>query len=490
MGIPYYFYYLTKKYSNIIVRELPKKINIYAIDFNGIIHPEAAKETNEEQLIINLWNKINNYNDLYKPDKLIICIDGVAPFAKIIQQRKRRYLTFYKNKIDKIVSKWDTNAISPGTTFMNKLDDYITKHNQNKYIYSGSNEAGEGEHKIFKLINDNDNDNDNENENDKVIIINGLDADLIILSLISGKKNIYLMRENNEQLTYVNIDNLKLAIIAELDKKWCIENTTDLIESYCVMCSILGNDFIPHILNLNIKSGGLDKLINITEIAIRTNGPLVENNEINQKTLSEIFNLIAENEDTEIINLINKEIEKKPRDFTLKSQEYGVKNKDPVLNDIYNNSKKWRYYYYKKLFDININSDSMYISNATNDYIKGIYWTYNYYKKFDLDYTWYYPYNYPPTVKDISNYLKVNIIQPIKLKGVFLEPKIQLLLILPIHSIDLVDKSYQKYMTDITLGLKYLYPSEYKIQTLFKNHLWECCPILPMINIEKIIKIK
>ena len=480
MGIPYYFYYLTKKYSNIIVRELPKKINIYAIDFNGIIHPEAANETNEEKLIINLWNKINNYNDLYKPEKLIICIDGVAPFAKIIQQRKRRYLTFYKNKIDKVVSTWDTNAISPGTKFMNKLNNYIIENNKNKYIFSGSNEPGEGEHKIFKMIN--------ENENEKPIIINGLDADLIILSLISGINNIYLMRENKEQITYVNIDNLKLAIIAELESKWCIENTTDLIESYCVMCSILGNDFIPHILNLNIKSGGLDKLINITEIAIRANGPLVENNEINQKTLSEIFNLISENEDAEIIDLINKEIEKKPRDFTLKSQEYGIKNKDTVLMDMYNNSKKWRYYYYKKLFDININSDSS--STASSNYIKGIYWTYNYYKKFDLDYTWYYPYNYPPTAKDISNYLKVNTIEPIKLHGEFLEPKLQLLLILPIHSIELVEKSMQKYMTDTSFGLKYLYPSEYKIQTLFKNHLWECCPILPMINIEKIIKIK
>ena len=482
MGIPYYFYYLTKKYSNIIVRELPKKINIYAIDFNGIIHPEAANETNEDKLIINLWNKINNYNDLYKPDKLLICIDGVAPFAKIIQQRKRRYLTFYRNKIDKIISTWDTNAISPGTNFMNKLNDYIIENNKDKYIFSGSNEAGEGEHKIFKLINDYD------ENNDKTIIINGLDADLIILSLISGKNNIYLMRENKDEITYVNINNLKLAIIAELETKWNIENTKDLIESYCVMCSILGNDFIPHILNLNIKSGGLDKLINITEISIRTNGPLVENNEINQKTLSEIFNLISENEDIEIIDLINKEIEKKPRDFTLKSQEYGIKNKDQVLIDMYNNSKKWRYYYYKKLFDININSDSA--SNASNNYIKGIYWTYNYYKKFDLDYTWYYPYNYPPTVKDISNYLKVNKIQPIKLNGEYLEPKLQLLLILPIHSIDLIDKSMQKYMTDTSYGIKYLYPSEYKIQTLFKNHLWECCPILPMINIEKIIKIK
>jgi 5'-3' exonuclease len=484
MGIPYYFYYLTKKYHNIIVRELPKRINIYAIDFNGIIHPEAAKETNENQLIINLWNKINNYNDLYKPNKLIICIDGVAPFAKIIQQRKRRYLTFYKNTIDKTVSKWDTNAISPGTTFMNNLDDFIIKNNKDKYIFSGSNEAGEGEHKIFKIINDID-----EKENEEPIIINGLDADLIILSLISGKKNIYLMRENKDQITYVNIDNLKLAIISELEPKWHIENTIDLIESYCVMCSILGNDFIPHILNLNIKSGGLDKLINITEIAIRTNGPLVEDNKINQNTLTEIFNLIAENEDIEIIDLVNKEIEKKPRDFTLKSQEYAIKNKDSVLFDMYNNSKKWRYYYYKKLFDININSDSAYISNASNNYIKGIYWTYNYYKKFDLDYNWYYPYNYPPTVKDISNYLKVNIIQPIKLNGTYLQPKIQLLLILPIDSINLIDKSMQKYMTDISFGLKYLYPIEYKIQTLFKNHLWECCPILPMINIDKIIKI-
>jgi len=489
MGIPYYFYYLTKKYNDIIVRELPSKINIYAIDFNGIIHPEAAKETNEEQLIKNLWDKINNYNDLYKPDKLIICIDGVAPFAKIIQQRKRRYLTFYKNIIDKVISKWDTNAISPGTKFMNKLDEFINENNKNKYIFSGSNEEGEGEHKIFKIIDAYETETETEikDDTDRTIVINGLDADLIILSLISGKKNIYLMRENKEQLTYVNIDNLKLAIINELQSKWCIENPIDLIESYCVMCSILGNDFIPHILNLNIKSGGLDKLINISEIAIRANGSLVEDNKINQKTLSEIFNLIAVNEDAEIIDLVNKEIEKKPRDFTLKSQEYAIKNKDVVLHEMYNNSKKWRYYYYKRLFDININSDS--VSNAANNYINGIYWTYNYYKKFDLDYTWYYPYNYPPTVKDINNYLKVNTIQSIKLKGSYLKPEHQLLLILPIHSIELVDKSMQKYMTDVKLGLKYLYPSEYKIQTLFKNHLWECCPILPMINIEKIIKI-
>jgi 5'-3' exonuclease len=476
MGIPYYFYYLTIKYNNIIIKQLPKIIDIYAIDFNGIIHPEAAKEKNEEKLIQNLWKKIEDYDKSYNPKKMMICIDGVAPLAKIIQQRKRRYLSFYRNKIDADISTWDTNAISPGTNFMNKLDNYI-KENNKKYIFSGSNDAGEGEHKIFNLIK----------EEKGNIIINGLDADLIILSLISGKNNIYLMRENKGNITYLNIDNLRKALISELKPKWNIENDNDLIESYCVMCSILGNDFIPHILNLNIKAGGLDKLISITEIAIKNNGSLVENNKINQLALTYIFNQIAETEDNDIISAVNKEIERRPRDFTLASQEYAIKNKDQTLNDIYNNSKRWRYYYYKNMFDINVNNDSTALISL--NFIKGIYWTYNYYKKMDLDYTWYYPYNYPPTAKDISNYLKVNTIKEIELKGEYLLPKLQLLLILPIYSIDLIDDNLKKYMTDISYGMKHLYPKEYKIQTLFKTHLWECCPILPIINIDKIIKI-
>ena len=70
MGIPYYFYHLTKKYKNIIVNDLPEKIDNYYIDFNGVIHPECHKLLNldnysEELLIEKLWDKINNYN--FKP---------------------------------------------------------------------------------------------------------------------------------------------------------------------------------------------------------------------------------------------------------------------------------------------------------------------------------------------------------------------------------------------------------------------------------------
>jgi 5'-3' exonuclease len=423
---------------------------------------------------------------------MLICIDGVAPLAKIIQQRKRRYLTIFKNKLDKIDVKWDTNAISCGTVFMKNLDNYLQtkiKDNHLNFILDGSCNNGEGEHKIFTHLNNLL--NKDENKKEKAIVINGLDADLIILSLLSGISNIYLMRENNDNIIYVNINNLKKSLLEELKPKWTLLNENEIIESYCVMCSILGNDFIPHITTLNMKNNGLNKLIDITTKAINSNGALVSVNKINKDCLSAIFTLIAENEDIDINEEVSAFIKKKPSSSVINSNEYGLKNKDNLINDIYNNNRKWRYYYYKSLFDININYDSSLISTIVASFIKGIYWTYNYYKRFDLDYEWFYPFNYPPTTKDISNYLSVNEINEIKKNGSFLLAKVQLLLILPIQSNHLLsfDKEIQSLMTDNKKGFIHLFPKEFKIQTFLKTQLHECGPILPMINIEKITKI-
>jgi len=277
MGIPYYFYNLTKKYKNIIIDKIPIDISIYAIDFNGIIHPQAQKEINEDKLFNNLWNKILSYNEIYKPEKILICVDGVAPVAKIIQQRKRRYLSIFKNKIDNIISKWDTNAISAGTDFMNNLDEFIFNkiNDNNSFIFDGSKNQGEGEHKIFHYLKN--------LKFNNAIIINGLDADLIILSLLSNINNIYLMRENDDNITYLDIDELKKSLLEELKLIWLNLNDIEIIESYCVMCSILGNDFIPNIITLNMKNKGLSKIIDYTTKAIEKNGSLVIDEKINKR---------------------------------------------------------------------------------------------------------------------------------------------------------------------------------------------------------------
>ena len=81
--------------------------------------------------IIDYMKKIINMSS---PDCIFIAIDGVAPFSKMNQQRERRYKSRLNKKIDDNIrtemgidlpNSWDTNAISPGTSFMNSVFERI-----------------------------------------------------------------------------------------------------------------------------------------------------------------------------------------------------------------------------------------------------------------------------------------------------------------------------------------------------------------------------
>jgi len=455
MGIPYYFYVLTKNYNNILCNNFDIKPDIFCFDFNGIIHPVANKYLNDENILKSLWNKVIEYSNIYNPNDVYICVDGIAPLAKIIQQRKRRYLSYLKKNIDNENIEWDSNAITPGTDFMKKLDSYMInkiRYNSNykiNYHYYGSETNGEGEHKIINIIKN--------LLNDKIILIHGLDADLIILSLMTHKKNIYLMREQqdiNDKLiyNYVNINNLRYAIIKDLVNKWDLDSniyndifsndSNNLIETYCVMCSLFGNDFIPHLLTINLKNNGLEELLLYTKHSIKIHDLLVINGEINHKCLTEIFNKLSVNEDKELYKLIENYINKKVYNSKNNTDYYAIKNKDKTAFEIYNDFNKWKYIYYNNKFNTNIYIDSSIIFNACENYIKGIYWTYYYYKFNIIDHEWYYPFNYPPIIKDISNHSTGNPKPIITNKGSFLNNNEQLLIVLPKSSNKIYKKIY------------------------------------------------
>lgn len=500
MGIPFYFYTLAKKYDNIIIQNLDIQPDIYCLDFNGVIHPVCASilqknpSVSNTDIINGLYKKVTTDISTIKPQKTIICVDGSVPLAKMVQQRKRRYLSVYRNKIDKVDVNWDTNCITPGTSFMNELDQVFKKqlrYSTTDIHFSGSDEYGEGEQKIFKLLQ--------AEKNDIVIIINGMDADLIILSLMSNRKNIYLMRES-EIRTYINVDNLRKAIITEMMQKWRLKsedyvdlfstNSNELIESYCVMCSLLGNDFIPHLLTLKLKSNGLDRLIRYTGDSYETYGLLVKDNSINYDALVDIIQRISKTEDLDIVEECKRYIGYRLTNTNnMKASEYyAMKNKDNLASIIYTDQSKWRQNYYKLIFGTNTQTDSSVVSSACLNYITGIYWTYAYYKRRDYDDTWYYPYTYPPVIKDIANHLVGNNAPIILNNRVKIDSNIQLLIVLPRESRHLVADKYKNYFDDVRLGLKHLYPTEYKIQTFLRTHLWECEPVLPTINIQYIME--
>jgi 5'-3' exoribonuclease 1 len=220
MGIPSYFSYIIKNHSNII-RSLQYHQEIahtafecLYMDCNSIIYDsfrdieKTANPYNVEQLIIDavIYN-IKKYISFIKPRQLLyIAFDGVAPFAKMEQQRTRRHKSNFMSKINMddltvsttaVHSIWNTSAITPGTNFMNKLSHKIQQEFMNKeHVYgikqivvSGSTEPGEGEHKMCEYIRNNSNAGD--------IAIYGLDSDLIMLSIFHLEycKNVHIFRE-------------------------------------------------------------------------------------------------------------------------------------------------------------------------------------------------------------------------------------------------------------------------------------------------------
>jgi hypothetical protein len=185
--------------------------NLY-FDLNCLIHPCCQGETNENIMFEKIFIKMNKIIKETDPKKIIfIAIDGPCPKPKMVQQRLRRFKSAKEKKI------WDTNAITPGTEFMTNLENYLLKkisylNSFNKIlIFSSSNEPGEGEQKIYDFIKKNKIDSN---------LIYGLDADLIMLSLISDSKKIYLLRETTEynienvesEYIYLDINKLKKSI--------------------------------------------------------------------------------------------------------------------------------------------------------------------------------------------------------------------------------------------------------------------------------------
>ena len=127
--------------------------------------------------------------------------------------------------------------------------------------------------------------------------------------------NIYLLREEVEFLgkkgsaivedsfLYLNIDILKRAIIElltgkmiDIDKMFMprdMNNVTvesvkkgNFIDDYLVICFILGNDFIPHTVSLNLRGNGMKIILSAyTHVLYKINEHLLVNNKINQPFL-------------------------------------------------------------------------------------------------------------------------------------------------------------------------------------------------------------
>ncbi|XP_027199537.2 5'-3' exoribonuclease 2 Rat1 [Dermatophagoides pteronyssinus] len=242
MGVPAFFRWLSKKYPSIVVhcddgvKGEYHFDNLY-LDMNGIIHPCSHPENkpppaNEEEMFLAIFEYVENIMKIVRPKKLVyMAVDGVAPRAKMNQQRSRRFraaqesyeklIQIQKVKDDLLArgievpekedsAHFDSNVITPGTDFMINLsealrswinrklsEDYDDQHSiwpkDLMIILSDSSVPGEGEHKIMDYIR--------RQKADKNFDANlshclyGADADLIMLGLATHEPNFTILRE-------------------------------------------------------------------------------------------------------------------------------------------------------------------------------------------------------------------------------------------------------------------------------------------------------
>ena len=535
MGIPLYFKIISDKYSNIIVDEILHKDSLF-LDLNCAIHPCCRKilenfNSSNHNDINKLENKmfhetlhyIEKLVNMVQPKFLYIAIDGVAPLAKMNQQRLRRYKSIqdrqkqseikqkYGETVGHSTIQWDTNAISPGTKFMDKLCLKIRNeletnklYSNIKYYFSDINEEGEGEHKIINFIKHNPLENN--------IIIYGLDADLIMLSFVSHKNNIYLLREALEfgkpilnKFLYMNIDALKYHIIKDIQGKMLsIDHTLlfdndrllNIMDDYIFISFMVGNDFLPNLLAFDLRNDGLMNLLDTyIEMYAVFNENLVDtkNLKINFNFLRQFIKKISENEDKLLRNMSyrRKKFRLRREYENAVEKELDLLNNYPILHQENENlinigEKNWEPRYYKYCLKITDKND---IRECCLNYIEGLQWTFNYYFKGSITWKWKYDYNYTPTLKDINTYLNsISSLSCIKFKpDVAPCSTIQLLCILPKSSCYLIPDKYKKLMND-TSEICDLYVNNYELDTFYKRYLWQCEPILPFIDIDRVIK--
>jgi 5'-3' exoribonuclease 2 len=271
-----------------------------------------------------------------------------ADFIQLLEKQKGKKFD------DSLKSKkvWDSNAITPGTPFMDILAlslRYWTAYKLNtdpawaklKVIISDSTVPGEGEHKIMEFIRS-QRANPEHDPNTRHVIY-GLDADLIMLGLGTHEPHFRVLREDvfaadakaktckicgqtghraencsgkakvkngefdekaatvsKKPFIWLHVSILREYLAVELDVKnqgfkFDLERA---IDDWVFMCFFVGNDFLPHLPSLEIRDGGIDTLITIwKENLPAMGGYLTKDGTVELERVQYVLDGLAQQED-------------------------------------------------------------------------------------------------------------------------------------------------------------------------------------------------
>lgn len=550
MGIPSYFRKILEDYPDTHFWREDMAVDNLLIDFNSVVYQVINLLNEELGPTLSSISPINYENKLLsriikylqhviceviKPRKTVyIAVDGVPPRAKMVQQRARRYKIIKeqnfkkelekKYKIDIPTLQWNKAAISPGTSFMVKLSKIIIQNIQQKnfqlhnekliVIFSDDSVPSEGEHKLLPSIR-----RMKSQQESEISVVYSPDADLIVLTVMSGIKNIFLLREpkdsdielklyKNHEFLYLSIDKCRDQFCNQLNTGIGIQQNyyKEILKDYSFLTFLCGNDFVIAAPFLKVKEGGIQLLMDAhKEIFTELNGSEFDDNpvevdeskfqflvgpknEVNNLFLLKLMKSLCMIEEDRLKKW-QKKRDKVRQGMRSSKREVSEHNKEPwelelmrFSHEEYYSPLHPHYEHFNKVFDkidyFNPIWNEQYnkhffgtedINKVCEEYYKSLNFCLKYYYEGVPSWDWFYKYRAAPSIKQFSEYLEKNLLD---LKIVW-EPSFpctpfeQLMYILPKQSFKLLPKVlndgdleeyYPKnFILDIVSGQKFIY---------------------------------
>lgn len=506
MGIPSYYKKLADRIKGLITKSRPSNPTSLFFDFNCLIYHcarrpnsqlppypgDQKKEEWETLLVDDIAKYVQHvWHEAGQPKKVFLSVDGVVPMAKIRQQRLRRFKSIWlKAQEPSTEPQWDTNCITPGTDFMRKLsrrlDTLCKKHSG--WTLSDDMEPGEGEHKIMKLLRD--------SSLEGPLLIYGLDADLILLTMLNAPCHAYLMREDSEMgvvsinqfgeesYSYFSIEALKKSL-------WTNEASYEDVLEYVTAMTLLGNDFLPHSLSIKIREDGHNLLVSELK-ALRDAGlrlTVLDQSDtllkINYQAVHWLLKRWSGIEEGRLLHTFKKKIQMRGQvEMTSETMplenpvEFTVVN---VENRQWSLKKDWANIYRTQWLFCQTNQD---ISKCCREYLVGLQWVLDYYTgQRQVSRTWYFPRLIPPLWGDLAAYLDRNEVpEPPMETDLPIQPEEQLAMVLPTQSWHHLP--LKSPLRSLPTRYPQFWPEQFGFFTAGRIRTWECEPLLPVLHIQ------
>ncbi len=441
---------------------------------------------------------------------LYLAVDGTAPRAKMNQQRARRFRSakdaeMLQSEINARMNiasvssssslassqqqqqlmqgsngkRFDSNCITPGTDFMLKLSLALQKwvhykmqtdlfwKNGATVILSGPDVPGEGEHKVMDFVRYHQANAATSPyyKKDGVHVLYGLDADLIMLGLVTHEPNFMLLREkmsvvmagrkNNKKkkdMLQYDHNDFEILELRSFRQMLAIQfrpfvdrlthyNLERIIDDFIFTCMFVGNDFLPHVPHLEIENGALSMMMsNYIDLLAEWDGYITNKAKIHPQRLEHFLYTLSiyeeehfhrrGNEENEPGWKLSSEEEQEPEDF------YGTRHTgyptpacavpaNDALSEIpamvaipmtpsgnrafrrqhpTSKSRSYRDFYYetKLQWKPEERCHTLYQRRKhVREYLQGLHWNLCYYHYGCRSWDWYFPYLYAPLCTDM-----------------------------------------------------------------------------------------